>query len=208
MKRRPLVLGPCAGVLTAPPMLLHAGAGHAAVPWLISLILGRVVRGTLTRTVTTQVARTMVVAPRALMQVAGLAAVTAGVAVAYREARAQGLWLTGDAQHPVRFSAAPGDPADPEVQRPRHAVYMGLRVRDAATGEVEYQSVPKAVYIGPGLPLHLQEVVTDLRAAGAKLVEGFATRDPKGREPHPAFRFPEPSRVLVAAPEDVRWERP
>jgi hypothetical protein len=208
MNRRPLVLGPCASLITAPPLLLHTGPSSAAVPWVVSLLLGRMVRGTLTRTVTTQVARTMVVAPRALMQVAGLAAVTAGVAVAYREVRAHGLWLTGDTRHPVKFSAAPSELEQPDLQRLRHAVYMGLRVRDQVSGAVEYQSVPKAVYVGPRLPLNLQEVVTDLRVAGTKLVEGFATRDPKGREPHPAFRFPEPRTVLVASPEDVRWERP
>jgi hypothetical protein len=208
MNRRHLVLGPFAGMVAAPQLLLHAGSATAAAPWLVSLLLGRLVQGTVTRTVTTQVARTMVVAPRALMQVAGLAAVTAGVAMAYREARAHGLWLTGDARHPVKFSVAPSEQNEPDVQRSRHAVYMGLRVCDAVSGVVEHQSVPKAVYVAPGLPLNLQEVVTDLRAAGTKLIEGFATRDPKGREPHPAFRFPEPRTVLVASPEDVRWERP
>lgn len=195
MKRRTVITASPA-LVACPALLLAPATSQAVWPWIMRLIFGGVVRGTVTRTVTATVTRSFVATASLGLQGVGLAAVAVGVAKAAEKHKADNVWVAGSAQHELKIAADVGPSAE------REQVYLGYRVVDLASGEVERIRL-KSVSTEPDKGVSLTHIVRDLKYTGPKFVEGVASLDPKGEQPHPRFASSGRRVVIVARPDEV-----
>lgn len=201
MQRRKFVVALPALALGTSGLLTHEDVNaFLPFPFLIRLLLGGVVRGTVTRTVTATVARTvvtrMVTTASLGLRASGILAVSSGVAIAYEKHRASEIWVAGRAQQALSISTEQGTAIK------REQVYLGYRVIDAETGNIEKIGL-KNVSLEPDKKITLSHLVKDLPYTGAKFVEGLATFDSKGLHPNDRFQFMEKKTVIVAGPSEV-----
>jgi hypothetical protein len=195
MKRREFIA-------TLPALSLGAAGiitpneSHAIVPFVFRLILGGVVRGSVTRTVTTTITRQAITTASLGLRASGILAVSSGVAFAFEKYGASEIWVAGSAEQSLTVSTEQGTAAK------REQVYLGYRVVDVETGSIEKIGL-KNVSIEPDKKISLSHLVKDLPHTGVKSVEGLAAFDSKGIRSNDRFQFTDRKIVVVADPSEV-----
>lgn len=199
MQRREFIAALPALVLGTSGIIISDDS-DAFIPFILRLLLGGVVRGTVARAVTTTVARAVVrglVTTASLgLRASGILAVSSGIALAYEKHRASEIWVAGSAEQSLTVSTEQG------TATKREQVYLGYRVIDAETGKIEKIGL-KNVSIEPDKQISLSHLVKGLPYTGAKFIEGLATFDSKGLHENNRFQFTERKTVIVANPSEV-----
>ena len=181
------------------------------IPFLLRILLQGAFRTTVSRTVTTTAVRalaagatrTVVTTFRTVgslgISATGLASVSAAVWAMASEYKVRQIWVAGSGVSNNLSLAS--DKATTELER----VFVGYRVIDANTGELEKRSLRMASSRPGSQPFVFPFEVRDLPFPGLKRIEAFVSLDKEGMEPHPGFLVDEPQTILVAHPTEVAF---
>jgi hypothetical protein len=195
MQRRELIS-------TIPALALGASGiftsneADAFIPFLLRILLGGVLRGTVARVVAPNIVRRLVTTASLGLRASGILAVSSDIALAYEKHRASEIWVAGRAEQPLIVSTQQG------TTMKREQVYLGYRVIDAETGNIEKIGL-KNVSIESNKKISLSYLVNNLPYTGAKFIEGIATLDSRGHQANNQFQFTERKIVIVANLSDV-----
>jgi hypothetical protein len=195
MKRREFI-AVLPGLALGATGVITPNTSHAIVPFLLRLMLGGVIRGSVSRTVATTVTRHVITTASLGLRASGILAVSTGVALAYEKYGASEIWVAGSAEQGLTVSTEEG------AADKREQVYLGYRVVDIETGAVDKVGL-KNVSIEPDKKISLSHLVKDLPKTGAKYVEGVAAFDSKGASSNHRFQFTDRKIVIVADPAEV-----
>jgi len=199
VNRRDFLIASGSAVITAFSGL-YSGKSLAFFPFLLRLMLGVGVRGTVTGVITRNAARQFI--KRQLVRslsvginATAISAVTEGLAYAYKKSGASALWLPGDNQQNLIIEAFPN-----QIGK-REQIYVGYKVTDVASQSEEQRRIALSFTSNN---ISTKFTVTKLPyATGLKLVEGLVSFDPAGKEINPHYVFTQAQHVYVADPEDV-----